>query len=321
MHLFNGNTETKRRLLLSAREAGIRAARGEDRRGIFWSRRSWCEAPYVCNKQGCDHSFYSSEVGVPLTIAYAEHALFKELSVVESGRWPERFLNALTTDVDGETLNNAWREFALFVLNDEKNGLITVARTPEQRDAILRIVELFETRTDSADEWKEAGRNARQVSHSGPDTNRRLDSELALLSAGAKACYAAAHFAYTKENPRYAAEAVSWAAWAFRYRKYGELMRNVRERDVPADSRGMVNVGVALLAFGDWARESDRCERQGEMVRQNMYSVYADAFLGSIKREVKRNKPGRLSGAVNMLAALRQRLSGRSSGTYRSAVG
>ncbi len=323
MLLFNGNAETKRRLLLSAREAGNRVARGEDRRAIFWSRRSWCQAPYVCNKQGCDHSFYASEVGVPLTLAYAEHALFNELSEGHASKWPERFLNTLSTAVDGEALHQAWRDFALFVLNDDAQGLISVARTPEQRDTILRIVELFESNSSDENAWKEAGRFARQVSHSGPDTNRRLESEPALVAAGAKACYAAAHFAYTAENPRYAAEAVSWAAWAFRYRKYGELMRNVRERDVPADSRGMVNVGVALFAFGDWMREADICERQGEIVRNRMYTVYADAFIGSIKREVSRNTPGFMSGAANLIATLRQRLSrrGRSFGTYRSAAG
>lgn len=311
MLLFNGNNETKRRILVAAQDAGNRAARGEDRRDIYWSRRSWCQAPYVCKTPGCDHSFYASEIGVPLSIAYAEHSLFNELSNKLAAKWPTRFLNALSTGVDGETLHQAWREFALFVLNDDRHGLITCARTPEQRDAILRVVELFESGNRDAAQWKEVGSNARRVSHSGPDTNRTLESGPALVAAGAKACYAAAHFAYTEENPRYAAEAVSWAAWAFRYRRYGELMKGVRQRDVPADERGMVNVGVALMAFGDWAREADECQSQGESVRKQMYGVYAEEFLRIIKRCMRAHSPNLPSRMFCSLADFAGRLRGR----------
>lgn len=308
MKCFNGNTDAKRRVLQRARQAGLRAAQNEDRKGIFWSRRAWCEAPYVCNKPDCDHSFYANEVGVPVTIAYAEHALFKELDSAAAGKWPERFLNAIPVDLDSDALNEAWRQMALFVLGDSRFGLITTARTPEQMDAITRIIELFEARSTDADAWKEAGRLARQVSHKGPDTSYRLKAEPALLAAGAKACYSAAHFAYAFENQRYAAEALCWAAWAFRYQTYGELVATVREREVPADRNGMVNVGVAMVAFGEWQRGADHCEHSGEVMRKRMYGVYADEFIRIIKRCARANRPGIVPRLMNAGATWRRML-------------
>lgn len=310
MKCFNGNPDTRRRILQRAHEAGIRAARGEDRKSIFWSRRSWCEAPYVCNKPNCDHSFYTDEVGVPITIAYAEHSLFNELSDRSAGKWPTRFLNALSLGVDGVLLNEVWRNMALFVLADKTYGLLNVARTPEQTDAIMRIVELFESRSTKGEDWEKAGRIARQVYSTGPNSNSRLDAEPALVHAGAMACYSAAHFAYAFANPRYAAEALSWAPWAHRYRKYGELMRRVKKGEVPADERGMVSVGASLWEFGIWMREADRCESEGEQVRKAMYEVYADQFIHLLKRCVRDNSPGAMASALALAASLRNRVSG-----------
>lgn len=297
MKCFNGSSDAKRRVLQLARLAGQRAARGDERKNIFWSRRGWCQAPYVCNSPNCDHSFYAGEIGVPVSIAYAERALFNELPAADAGKWPERFLNAIPLDLEADALNSVWRDMALFVLGDGRYGLTTTARTPEQLDAIARIIELFEARSSDADAWKEAARYARQVSHKGPDTSYRLKAEPALLAAGAKACYAAAHFAYAFENPRYAAEALAWAAWAFRYQTYGELIATVRERDIPADRNGMVNVGVALVTYGEWAARADNCERSGEVMRARMYGVYADEFIRLIKRCARANRPGILVNA------------------------
>lgn len=309
MKCFNGNTETKRRILQRAHEAGIRATRGEDRKAIFWSRRSCCPAPYVCNKPNCDHSFYTAEIGVPVTIAYAEHSLFNELSDRSAGRWPTRFLNALSVEIEGELLNKVWRDMALFVLADPKHGLLNVARTPEQTDAIVAIIELFEADGQDADAWKQAASNARQVSYKGPDTNCRLEGAPALLAAGAKACYAASYFASAFGNPRYTAEALSWSAWAFRYRKYGMLMLGVSKDNVPADERGMVNVGVALFSFSQWMRQADRCESQAEQTREAMYEVYADQFIRLINRCVRQNSPGIVASAASLIASLRSRVS------------
>lgn len=310
MKCFNGDPETRRRILQRAHEAGIRASRGEDRKAIFWSRRSWCGAPYVCNKPNCDHSFYAAEIGVPIAIAYAEHSLFNELSNRSAGRWPTRFLNALSLRVDGVLLNEVWRDMALFVLADKKYGLLNVARTPEQTDAIVRIVELFESRSTNGEEWEKAGRIARHVYSAGPNSNSRLDAEPALVHAGAMACYSAAHFAYAFANPRYSAEALSWAPWAHRYRKYGELMRGVKKGEVPADEHGMVSVAASLWEFGIWMRNADRCESEGELVRIAMYEVYADQFIRLIKRCVRDNSPGAGAAVYSLLASLRSRVRG-----------
>lgn len=317
MQCFNGNSETKRRIMQRAHEAGTRAAAGEDRKTIFWSRRSWCEAPYVCNKPNCDHSFYASEVGVPIALAYAEHGLFKEMSNRSAGKWPTRYLDALSIAIDGALLNQVWRDLALFVLADETHGLLNVARSPEQNDAIVAIVELFESDSEDADAWKQAARNARKVSHDGPDTNYRLESAPAFLAAGAKACYAASYFASAFENPRYAAEALSWSPWAFRYRKYAQLMAGVRKGSAPADEHGMVDFVTSLAYYSDWTEKADHSESEGERIRKAMYDVYADQLIHLIKRCVRENRPGIMASASALIASLRSGMTGRSAAASR----
>ncbi len=307
MQSFNSNRETRRDLIQRAHDAGLRAASGEDRKHIFWSRRNWCEAGYVCSKPDCDHSFYTAEVGVPLSIAYAERALFLELSDHAAGKWPARFLKTLPFGINSELLNEVWSKLSLFVLADRRFGLLSLSRTPEQTDAIMRVIELIKAKSTDANAWAEAARNAHRISRQGPDTNYRLKGEPAMLAAGAMACHGASEFAYAFGNPRYAAQALSWSAWAFRYRKYGELMLQVKENRVPADENGMVNLGASLWAHGLWSRQAERCESAGEEVRQAMYEVYADELIRLLKLCDRDHGPGLIANVSRTVADWRVR--------------
>ncbi len=292
MQCFNGNPETKRRIMQRAHEAGTRAAQGEDRKTIFWSRRSWCRST-LCVQQ----AQLATILSTPAKSAYRLPSLTpntdssRKCPIALPAKWPERYLDALSITIDGALLNQVWRDLALFVLADETNGLLNMARSPEQNDAIVAIVELFESGSEDADAWKQAARNARQVSHDGPDTNYRLESAPAFLAAGAKACYAASYFASAFENPRYAAEALSWSAWAFRYRKYAQLMAGVRKGSPPADEHGMVDFITSLDYYSDWTEQANHSEREGERIRKAMYDVYADQLIHLIKRCVRQNRP------------------------------
>jgi hypothetical protein len=285
MITFNGDTGVKQRVLDVAASFAGRIGKKDkqnDRNKLFWSRRQWCPGQYVCQKgDQCDHRFYADEIGVPVAVAYAERAVFLELSDKDARGWWKRFLTAIPVGVDLDEAQ-VWKKLALFVLAHPQHGLITFAHDREQYDAIRDVIELFRSDSKDAAAWDAAAAAAMAAYHKAPGSNTRMEAPEALKHAGGMACYATYYFARSFADQRFASEAISWSGWCSRYKTYAHFMGAQRDPhdDVKVDDRGMVNAGAALWASGQWLRLSDEGDRLGEVQRSLHNTRVANELVG-----------------------------------------
>lgn len=278
---FNGNKSEKRDLILSAKRIGERSLY-KDRSTLYWSRRSWCEPGYICTKGAdCDHRFYADQVGVPVAVAYAERAIFRGLPCHEATEWPERFIRALSVGVDADDFNKAWKRFALQLLNHRRHGLITHTDTPAQQDAVLTVADLFEQDSQCFGAWERARVACRKADTDRQDNMPTADE--ARVKAGSMAAMVAGHLAGTFSDQRKIAAAISWFGWPSRYTRYAELIAPFDNRGPQADSKGMVNLGEALWAAGQWRQHASEADSEGEQERMDTNVWCAKQFLKAMR--------------------------------------
>jgi hypothetical protein len=87
-----------------------------------------------------DHSVYETELGIPKIIARLEDGIFEGLEREKAKMFPLRFIQAVPVGVD---LSLVWPKFAIWLLGDEKDGVIKYVETDEQKKIIIDIVELY----------------------------------------------------------------------------------------------------------------------------------------------------------------------------------
>jgi hypothetical protein len=87
-----------------------------------------------------DHSVYETELGIPKIIARLEDRIFEGLERKKAKMFPLRFIQAVPVGVD---LSLVWPKFAIWLLGDEKDGVIKYVETDEQKKIIIDIVELY----------------------------------------------------------------------------------------------------------------------------------------------------------------------------------
>lgn len=287
MQTFNGDRHLKTRLLSAAGLLSSRIASCDSktrRDSIYFSARSACDPQFLCNKPGCDHRFYADEVGVPVSIAYAERALFLELPDDIAAVWWKRFLSAIPVGVDLDE-KAVFRALALYVLEAPEHGLLSYVHTGEQHAVISAVADLYRNNSPDADAWKAAADNARKAYGKSRYNNSRMESEEALMEAGCTACRAAACFADAFSEPRYADTAIATSGWCARYKYYALSLAGYRDqnKDVKVDERGLVNVGEALWASGMRVRDMDKCEHIGEGERSKHYVRVASHLVKLLK--------------------------------------
>lgn len=270
MTTFHSDPGLKARLIQVAAElAGKIGKKEQAREKLNWSSRSWCPAPYVCQKgEGCDHSFYADEIGVSVALAYAERSIFLNLENTQAANWWQRFFKAIPVGVelDEDMIIN---RLCLEILRQ----LLNYSQDAEQYGAIKNIIDLFEIGCINEELWQKAASRATAAYHKSPYDNRRLEAEEARIHAGCMACHSASYFARAFKDPRYIAEAISWSGWPMRYFTYSQHMARLDDprKKVPVDDRGMVNLGTALFAGGQWTRQSEEGDRLGEVERMSHY--------------------------------------------------
>lgn len=280
MIAFNGDKALKAQYLNRAGQMAVRFNRKEDRKQLYFSNNCWCEATYVCNRGGCQHRFYAEEIGVPVALAYAERALYLHLPESDVARWPQRFIQALPVGITARGLERVCREFALYLLTDPSVGLYSYAVTPQHYQAIGAVIELYRSGSTDAAAWQSAASQAHRAgsteSHRGPYS---VDAH---HKAGAQACTAAAYLAAAHSDPRRYADAVSWAPWAERYKRFALLM-------------GEAN---------DNMFSHSRCETEGERRRQLYYRLHGEKLLKLIAAQARREGFGPLGWLTTRLAKL-----------------
>ena len=107
--------------------------------GSYWEGGKGCAVG--CTIHGSDHSKYETELGIPMELAYLQDALFEALPAAEAKTFPAEFLGAIKTGAD---LSKVWDKFHVWLLVDDKDGVINCADSDEVKGWIKNIAVLFE---------------------------------------------------------------------------------------------------------------------------------------------------------------------------------
>ena len=153
-------------------------------KGIYWEDGKGCAVG--CTIHGSDHSKYEKELGIPIILARLEDGIFESLPDDDAKLWPEKFLTAINVGAD---LESVWPKFAVWLLTDEKYGVLQYAKDNESKKIIIKIADYY-------NRYKEI-----------------TESEWRDISADANAAYRAA-YAYAADATAYAAYAAAHAAHA-----------------------------------------------------------------------------------------------------------
>ena len=142
-----------------------------------------------------DHSMYETELGIPRMLARLEDRLFEGMDLKDAKGFPVKFLRAVNVGAD---LSMVWTKFIIWLLIDEKDGVIKFA-SPKGEVAIKNVAKLYLRKLagdePTRDEWRVAAAAA-------------ADADAADAAADAAAAYA------------YAADADAADAAAYAYAAY-----------------------------------------------------------------------------------------------------
>ena len=163
-----------------------------------------------------DHSVYETELGIPELLAILEDRIFEGLSVEDSKTWPEKFMQAVPVEAD---LSLVWPKFAVWLLVDEKDGVLQYADSHRSIAAITRVAELYKKVIDGEtvdrQTWRDADADAYASAYASASASASASSAYASAYAAASAAaYAAASVSADAAYAAYAAAAASAAAYA-----------------------------------------------------------------------------------------------------------
>jgi hypothetical protein len=83
---------------------------------------------------------FPKEFGIPAILASLQNAIYHSLNLEPAMEWPEQFFDAVQP---GANLDGVWDKFALWMLSDPDDGLLTVENTINNRVLILTVVNLY----------------------------------------------------------------------------------------------------------------------------------------------------------------------------------
>ena len=108
-----------------------------------------------------DHSVYEIELGIPRIIARLEDRIFEGLDKKIAADFPLRLAKAVPVGAD---LSLVWPRFIVWLLIDEKDGVLKYAKKEASVASIKRVAELYQRTIDgqevTVDTWKETRKNA-----------------------------------------------------------------------------------------------------------------------------------------------------------------
>ena len=106
--------------------------------GTYWQNGKGCAVG--CTVHSSKHKAYETEMGIPMILARLEDKIFEGLPNNKAKEFPLRFIKAIPIGVD---LSNVWRKFMIWLLIDEKEGVIQYAKTEKSKKAIQDISDAF----------------------------------------------------------------------------------------------------------------------------------------------------------------------------------
>ncbi len=164
-------------------------------KGKYWENGKGCAIG--CTVHSDDHGAYEKELGIPRILARLEDGIFEGLPNEKALLWPVQFLEAIEI---GKDLSLVWPRFAVWMLTDEKDGVIKYAK-PDGKKAIQKISDMYASLIDGAKIKSNDWIAARNAAH-------------AYAAYAADAADAAAYAAYAASAATTAAAAPAYAAYA-----------------------------------------------------------------------------------------------------------
>lgn len=106
---------------------------------------------------------YETKLGVPRVLARLENnGIFESLFEERAKTWPQEFLAAIPVGAD---LTQVWPQYAVWLLVDEKHGIIQYANSDQSRAAIQKVADLYgSNQSVSGENWQEAADAADSLS-------------------------------------------------------------------------------------------------------------------------------------------------------------
>lgn len=195
---YHGSEGLKTRIM-----AQIQAHRDADEiaKGAYYvqnGKLKVCAVGCVLHDPNGGHMQYETEFGVPAQLAHLEDGLFESMPLEDAKEWPARFMGAIRVGAD---LSKVWPQFAVWLMIDEKWGLVNVTDVEEVKEICRRVAEGYQRAIDddplSADDAEKLAQDAQDA----------RDAWAAWAVRDARAVWAA-----------WAAWAAwdAWAAWAVR---------------------------------------------------------------------------------------------------------
>jgi hypothetical protein len=118
--------------------------------GNYWQNGKGCDTG--CSFHSSDHSQWAKQLGIPVIIGYLRDRIFEGLPNAEAKLFPLACSNATPVGVD---LEPVWRKFMIWLLVDERDGVIKYARNENSRQAIKNIADTFERSLAAEIPWSE----------------------------------------------------------------------------------------------------------------------------------------------------------------------
>jgi hypothetical protein len=197
-----------------------------------------------------DHSVYETELGIPKIIARLEDRIFEGLERKKAKMFPLRFIQAVPVGVD---LSLVWPKFAMWLLGDEKDGVIKYVETDEQKKIIIDIVELYK----------------RVIAGESIESLKKEFAIAADAAADAAAAAATADAAATTATTAAAAYAAAYAITTAANAAYDDAY----------DAAAYAAAAAAAAAYTAAAAADDAAYDAAAAARKNHYSKCADKLL------------------------------------------
>ena len=137
MQAFLNDAKVQSKFLLRVQE---HAVADEIVQGKYWEGGKGCAVG--CTIHGSDHSKYETQLGIPRELAYLQDAIFEALPAAEAKKFPAQFLEAIPLGAD---LSRVWDKFHVWLLLDEKDGLVAIPDMREDCKGWIRDIAVLYT--------------------------------------------------------------------------------------------------------------------------------------------------------------------------------
>ena len=121
-------------------------------KGKYWEEGKGCAVG--CTVHSSSHDVYPVELGICWQLALVEDGLFENLPNEDAKNFPIEFLEAIPVGINTDVV---YRKWVLWVLADEKEGLINVIKNEEHKKALQSVADLYTLsfeREIKHSEWK-----------------------------------------------------------------------------------------------------------------------------------------------------------------------